>query len=196
MNRRWEVSEEILGTLVLDSSTANSVTINSSNTQITYNWFIPDWSFVFNHNSNPGDKWHCTHEFYADYCSAPGLVDQAANANLTTLCSQTYMVYSTLCGAAYDTTSQNSSFINAVNSNTNVSFYWNTVTSTQRNTIITNRVGYPRSFVIDNPHTQRNIRIMFQAGSGSLWTSTAGVQGTDYFTAGKHIFTFRKLKFL
>lgn len=189
MNRRWEVSEEILGTLVLDSFSCNSISINAALTQIQYTWTLPDWGFILSNCDNPGDKWHCTHEFFPDYAGSPPFTDQTALATVFSRGHQPYLIYSNLSGPSFDTTSGNTSLINVAAYNDIALGYTSTSIS-----IMGNRIGQPRSFIISNPTTITNVRIVFGSTGTNLWTGAAGVQGTDYFTAGKHIFTFRKLK--
>lgn len=218
MNRRWEVSEEILGTLVLNSTDAivtnNTTSGTWTTTQIAYTWDIDDWGFVFNHNSTPGDKWHCTHEYYGDY-GAPQNINVAqpwlgvtvaaqwqalASAGYT----QPYLLYSNLAGPSWDSTSRGSGLLNVAYCKPQLSMYWQSSTNVPAASLIAPRVADPRAFIINNPEGIKQIRILFSSNNTAPvvngWTSVGGqsvsTQGTDFFTAGKHIFTFRKLKFL
>lgn len=217
MNRRWEVSEEILGTLVLLSSDAtissNSITSGTvTTTQISYRWVIEDWSFVFNHNSSPGDKWHCTHEYSGDYIAPnPSTVSQSliamSSTNLSSIVTggitQPYLLYSNLSGPAWDSRSGGSGFLNIAYTEPLLSNYWNSQLNQTNGTLVIPRKADPRSFIINNPEGIRAITIMFSSNNSTMsngWTTPVGqtiaAQGSDFFTAGKHIFTFRKLKFL
>lgn len=217
MNRRWEVSEEILGTLVLLSSDAtissNSVTsTNVVTTQISYQWPITDWSFVFNHNSSPGDKWHCTHEFAGDYLTPSStnvtnpliaMTSAQISATVTSGVTQPYLLYSNLSGPSLDTRSGGSGFLNIAYTDALLSNYWNSQSNSTNGTLCIPRKADPRSFIINNPEGIRSITIMFSSNNTTMsnnWTAPVGqtiaAQGSDFFTAGKHIFTFRKLKFL
>lgn len=216
MNRRWEVSEEILGTLVLNSTDAivtnNTTGTNpTTTTQIAYTWNIDDWGFVFNHNSTPGDKWHCTHEYQGDYGAPPNAVvsqpflavqvtGQWQNI-ISTGYLQPYLMYSNLSGPSWDSTTGGTGFLNIAKANPQLSMYWTTVASAS---LLVPRSADPRPFIINNPEGIKQIRILFASNNtapyNNGWTCPTGqsvsTQGSDYFTAGKHIFTFRKLKFL
>lgn len=211
MNKRWEISNEILGTLCLD--TANAITNNTgqgannpnyfvNGNTITYMWDLPDWAFIFNNTDNPGSKWNCTHEFFGDFMCTPSFVYMTTVTNpsypnsLTQGYTQSYLVQSNLSGSAYDTTTTNSNVINIMkHKNMNMSFVYTTNTYAG---LTWQLECDPRDFIIDNPSTLRRIIITVSANgyqqNGWNLANHNVLKGQDYFTAGKHIFTFRRLK--
>ena len=205
----WEPDDAILGTLVLDSAFANSISLSpstnpgTSNANITYTWDNIQWDLVLTHQDRPGfatatnssGKYLVTHEFYGDYiCPGTGFLGASTTLG-NTMAFQTYQLYSNLSGNGYATGNFSSRFLNTVTFAPNNSSYWNwngTTGSALVNYMGT-RQATPRSFIRDFPANERSIQIVFAARPGNQWTAPSGVQGTDFFTAGKHIFTFRKL---
>lgn len=201
MNNNWEPNEAILGTLVLDSAYANSISIYPSaapgvaNASITYTWDNIQWDLVLAHNDRPDGKYFVTHEFYGDYICPTTAFLGAAGTLGQSGAFQTYQLYSNLSGNGYATGNFTSRYLNTVGYTPNSSSYWNwngTTGSALVNYIGTRRAE-PRSFIRDYPATERSVQIVFATGTGNQWTTPSGVQGSDFFTAGKHIFTFRKL---
>jgi hypothetical protein len=209
MNKRWEISNEILGTLCLDSASAVQYNVGTpqqtnfiySGNNITYAWNLPDWAFVFNHTDNPGAKWNCTHEFFGDFMTTPNFVSMTTTTNPTFANSgnqgytQSYLIQSNLSGSSYNTTTLNSNVINiAKHKNVNLGMVYTTQVFASMTWQLE---ADPRDFILDNPSTLKQILITFSAPSYvNGWNLPAHntITGTDYFTAGKHIFTFRRLK--
>lgn len=188
---------ETLKTLSLNSRNA-SVSINSSFTEITYNWNV-DWDALFP-SGCPG-RIQMTHEYVCNYPQV-GFQNTPTNWPYRGY-YQTYLMLSNLCGASYNSTTQNSNFLNLAKTVMDFEHYY-------RIDIVgfpplvfdarPRRRAEPRTLIITNPTYNRQISITFKTsltgpfGGLNAWgTAGIAVQGTDVYTGGVHTFTFVSL---